>query len=173
MKDKAENGTIKFRWQYLVVYILIASLISYLLIDFKIQREKPKVNEKPSRQEVVVTKGDFDVGFDVDDEDVEESLPEDLTSETETSETTTDETTAGETTAKETTTKKKDSGTNPTKKPEESDSTSDTEKHTRPTTNPTTTKPITTKPTTTKPTTTEPTQTDPVTQSLTETPVSD
>lgn len=40
-KKEASKDGIGFRWQYLVIYLLIASVISYKLVDFKVQRDTP------------------------------------------------------------------------------------------------------------------------------------
>ena len=40
-KLNKEKSGIGFRWQYLVIYLLIASVISYVLVDFKVQRDAP------------------------------------------------------------------------------------------------------------------------------------
>ncbi len=148
-----ENGKIVFRWHFLIIYLLIAAVISYELVDYKMDRDAPTTTAEPTAHDEIKVTKESDSGFDVDDDSqieyVEPGTIQEYTSE---KETTTDESTTEkesetkkkETTKKETTTKKK---TTTTKKEDTTKATTTTTKATTTTTKTTTT---TTKPTTTK-----------------------
>lgn len=70
-----ENDRIVFRWHFLIIYLLIAAVISYALVDFKTDRggqSEPTASETHGK--VIVTT-ESDSGFDVDDDSESEFTP--------------------------------------------------------------------------------------------------
>lgn len=164
MTQDNESGKLVFRWHFLVIYLLIAAVISYQLVDYKLDRDAPSTTTpKTTHEPVKVTQSD-DSDFDVDDGgavDVFEpgTIGEQVTKEESTTEEgNTSKTTDEESTKKKPNTTKKDSSKTTTEKSSTTEkdttkTTETTEKTTKPTTETTTT-------TTTEPTTTEPATTD-------------
>ena len=80
---KMEDGKIVFRWQFLVIYILVAALISYTLIDYKIKKESPseKVSMSTKNQVKVTSDEGFGTIDDIDVDDDSELEPMETLSE--------------------------------------------------------------------------------------------
>ncbi len=94
-----ENGKLVFRWHFLIIYLLIAGIISYQLVEFKIERDTPEAARTTAYEKVKVTKEsdyDIDVQDDSGDESdfvepgtIMEDVPEETTSQEDTTVTTT------------------------------------------------------------------------------------
>lgn len=144
-----ENEKLVFRWHFLIIYLLIAAIISYALVNYKTDRDAPPtISTTDTHDEVKVTE-EADSEFDVDDDSETEyvepgTIQEYVSEEDETVESTITSTTAS-TTVKPTASKpttNKPTATQPTTS--------------KPITTITTTRPIPSEPDIPEPTSSEP-----------------